>query len=45
MIGFGEGDGVAHPSPARDDWLTLTQEVELLVGSELAPPRSDCGEA
>ena len=45
MIGFGEGDGVAHPTPARDDWGTLTHDDELLVGSALDPPRSDSGEA
>ena len=45
MIGAGEGDGLgdAHPSPARDDWLTFTHDEELLVGSTLAPPRSDNG--
>ena len=45
MIGAGDGVGVgdAHPSPARDDWLTFTQDEELLVGSALAPPRSDNG--
>ena len=45
MIGFGEGDGVAHPAPARDDWGTLTHDDEqLLVGRALDPPRSDSGE-
>ena len=43
MMGVGEGIGVAHPSPARDDWLTFTHDEELLVGSALAPPRSDSG--
>ena len=45
MIGAGDGVGVgdAHPSPARDDWLTFTHDEELLVGSALAPPRSDNG--